>query len=244
MAKSQSEVRAYQRDINQFIRNHKGLDLTLLVVDGKKGPLMSKTVKRIKWLLGFGRKKINSYLTADFRYQLNHPRKAKPVKHSYVQSHPDKARQILHWRKVRVRRGIKRRIARRKAIAREKAISFFSPGIGSFDGKPVAKWMIPKLQWARAHGWQGRLVSGWRSIAYSIQLCYNMCGRPSCPGRCGGASTNHVKADPLPGIVNGAIDVSDYTRFGQLMRRSDCPGPRIFNALGARDPVHFSPSGR
>jgi hypothetical protein len=39
----------------------------------------------------------------------------------------------------------------------------------------------------------------------------------------------------------GAIDVSDYGRFGTLMR--SCPhAPRIFNNL-PHDPVHFSSTG-
>jgi hypothetical protein len=37
--------------------------------------------------------------------------------------------------------------------------------------------------------------------------------------------------------------VSHFVEFGRLMRR--CPhNPRIFNALGARDPNHFSATGR
>ncbi len=111
-------------------------------------------------------------------------------------------------------------------------------GVTRYDGVPVAAWMVPYLQWARANGWRGRLVSGWRDPNYSRSLCMRMCGEPSCPGRCAGLNSNHVgSAEP-----RGAIDVSEYTHFAALMRR--CPlEPRIFNALGARDPVHFSASG-
>ena len=39
------------------------------------------------------------------------------------------------------------------------------------------------------------------------------------------------------------MDVSDFKRFGELMK--SCPlEPRIFNALGADDPNHFSATGR
>jgi hypothetical protein len=39
----------------------------------------------------------------------------------------------------------------------------------------------------------------------------------------------------------GAIDVSDYVRFGELMKR--CPhSPRIFNNLPS-DRVHYSSTG-
>jgi hypothetical protein len=42
---------------------------------------------------------------------------------------------------------------------------------------------------------------------------------------------------------HGAIDVSDFARFGVLMER--CPfRPRLFNALSPIDPAHFSSTGR
>ena len=95
------------------------------------------------------------------------------------------------------------------------------------------------LDWARQNGWKGTLNSGFRDPAYSEKLCISMCGAPSCPGRCAGRASNHAgSSNPA-----GAVDVSDYVTFGQLMRR--CPySPKIFNALGAQDPVHFSASGR
>ncbi len=121
--------------------------------------------------------------------------------------------------------------ANRRAAAKAK-------GVGRYDGVPVALWLIPYLDWAREHGWKGRLVSGWRDPNYSRSLCLRMCGAPSCPGRCAGLSSNHVgSASP-----RGAVDVTDYVTFGRLMER--CPlQPRIYNALGARDPVHFSATG-
>jgi hypothetical protein len=93
--------------------------------------------------------------------------------------------------------------------------------------------------WAREHGWRGQLISGWRSPEHSEQLCFEICGRPTCPGRCAGRASNHSKKQK-PG---GAVDVSDHARFGGLMER--CPfRPRIFNTLGPVDPGHFSSTGR
>ena len=112
-----------------------------------------------------------------------------------------------------------------------------SPLVGTFDGKQVATWLIPYLSWARQHGWQGRLNSGWRDPEHSEKLCMDICGAPTCPGRCAGRYSNHS------GSVKpkGAIAVSDYTRFGQLM--AQCPlSPRIFNDL-PKDLVHFSATG-
>jgi hypothetical protein len=110
-------------------------------------------------------------------------------------------------------------------------------GVGTFDGKLCASWLIPYLTWAREHGWQGKLNSGWRDPVYSEGLCLKMCGAPTCPGRCAGRTSNHA-GDVKP---KGAVDVSDYVRFGQLM--AQCPlSPRIRNNL-PKDLVHFSVSG-
>ena len=99
------------------------------------------------------------------------------------------------------------------------------------------------MDWARHTGhdgvrWQGTLASGWRSPAYSESLCQRMCGAPSCPGRCAGRSSRHSQKT----VAQGAVDVTDYARFGQLM--AHCPiRPAIVNRLGVRDPVHFSVAG-
>lgn len=111
-------------------------------------------------------------------------------------------------------------------------------GTASFDGKTVAAVAIPYLEFARAHGWRGTVTSGYRTPEYSESLCRNMCGAPSCPGRCAGRSSNHSGTSR----THFAIDVSDESTFGQLMARPDAPQPKIFNNLPA-DRIHFSPTG-
>ncbi len=135
-----------------------------------------------------------------------------------------------YWVARRNREIVSKQRANQKAAAA-------ATGVTKFDGVPVAAWMVPHLQWAREHGWKGRLVSGWRDPVYSESLCYRMCGRPSCPGMCAGRASNHAGSQ----APQGAIDVSDYITFGRLMER--CPiEPRIHNAL-PRDLVHFSHRG-
>lgn len=107
-----------------------------------------------------------------------------------------------------------------------------------YDGYKVATWIVPYLKYARAHGWEGYVTSGYRDPAYSESLCYAMCGAPSCPGRCAGKASNHSgNVEP-----KGAVDVSDSARFGRIM--ADCPyDPQLQNNIGATDVVHFSASG-
>jgi hypothetical protein len=218
MALSKSEVELIQRNMNAFCKKLlRGIGP--IMVDGKLGPSTYGRVRTCKFYLGYKRP-INGSINMDFRKRLRHP---KSVRYSSA---------------ARVHRGINRRIAQRKHAKKNDAKAHASSGVEHFDGIPVAAWMVPYLEWGRSHGWRGRLVSGWRDPKYSESLCYRMCGRPRCPGKCAGRSSNHS------GSVKprGAMDVSDYARFGQLMRQ--CPhSPRIFNALGWRDPVHFSASG-
>jgi hypothetical protein len=119
--------------------------------------------------------------------------------------------------------------------------------ISTFEGVPVAAWMVGKapgpngshvnwLQKIRDAGWGGVITSGARTAQHSEELCLQMCGAPTCPGRCAGRTSNHIPVI-YPG---GAVDVSEYTRFGELARQVGAP---LVNALGAADPVHFSPSG-
>jgi hypothetical protein len=243
MARTKEErrqrTRRVQRGINKLSRK-RGLDLRKVIVDGTKGPATNKAIRDAKWLLGFPRKACNKKITKEFIWQLEHPRRAKKPSNKWLEAEPGKAKRKYKWRKGRVRRGLKRRIKRRQWVASNQFRAFLKPGVGTFDGKPVAKVAIPQLRFARANGWRGVLVSGWRDPNYSERLCYNMCGAPSCSGRCAGKSSNHVGNSP----ARYSKDVSDYTKYGQLMARSDCPRPRVFNALGARDPVHYSPNGR
>lgn len=133
--------------------------------------------------------------------------------------------------------GAQRRARQRAAATAAKAAGHALPGLAVFDGKPVAKCMVCHLKWARANGWGGSLVSGFRSAAYSISLCFRICRRPSCPGTCAGATTNHTGQT----CQRFAGDVSDYMKFRALMHECPCK-PRIFNDL-PHDLVHFSPNG-
>jgi hypothetical protein len=129
-----------------------------------------------------------------------------------------------------------RRLHRRKHIRRIRRKSHKpASGVATFDGVPVAAWMVVWLQKARKNGWGGRLVSGYRTPEYSQSLCYGICGAPSCPGLCAGVASNHSGKE----YPAGAVDVTDYNTFENLQSRIGSP---LVNHLPS-DPVHFSVSG-
>lgn len=134
----------------------------------------------------------------------------------------------------------KRRAVRRKLRLLQKS-AHTQPtndqvGLTWLDGKQVAAWIAHDLQIARENGWRGYVVSGYRSPEYSDWLCKQMCGRPSCPGRCAGRISNHSGIN----YPHGAVDVTDYINLKHIAARH---GLRIRNSLPRTDPVHFSASG-
>jgi hypothetical protein len=117
-------------------------------------------------------------------------------------------------------------------------------GLVWLDGKQVPAWIANHLKAARAQNlWNGYVISGYRTPAYSETLCYNICGAPSCPGLCAGRNTNH--ACPPDGVAEpykGAVDLSDPAGFQVYCRRNGNPlignGERL-----PHDRPHFSRSG-
>lgn len=213
---NRNQVRDLQRDLNRFSGKYLA-KFPKLQVDGKRGHATNRRIQSAKWYLGYGgNAQRSSRVTDEFRERLARPKSPDVMPREMLEAGAD-----------------------RRKRQRKRAAQAPSSGVAHFDGRPVAAWLVPYLEWAREHGWTGTLVSGWRDPEHSEELCERMCGAPSCPGRCAGKASNH-SGSVKP---NGALDVSDFARFGQLMQR--CPHePRIFNALGRQDPVHFSASGR
>lgn len=118
-------------------------------------------------------------------------------------------------------------------------------GLVMFDGHQVPSWIVHEvLEPARASGkWKGSVISGYRTPAYSEQLCEHMCGHPSCPGMCAGRATNH--ACPPDGVAEpykGAVDVLDPAGLQSWTRSHG--NPLIGNGqVLPRDLNHFSREG-
>lgn len=112
-------------------------------------------------------------------------------------------------------------------------------GVVTFDGKPCAAWIAADLRRIRELGWDGYLLSGYRTPEYSEGLCRAICGAPSCPGRCAGRASNHSQY-VRPG---GAADL-DPAHIGQALALLRQIGSPLHNAIGPSDPNHVSASGR
>lgn len=119
-------------------------------------------------------------------------------------------------------------------------------GFKTLDGRICPAWIVDEvLLPARNSGvWNGSVVSGYRTPAYSEQLCYGICGAPTCPGRCAGRSTNHAcPPDGKPIKPRGAVDVTDSAGLQRWCRAHGNPLHGNGEML-PYDPVHFSSSGR
>lgn len=102
-------------------------------------------------------------------------------------------------------------------------------GVGKFEGKAVAGWIAPILQYARQQGWKGTVNSGFRTLADQTRI-YNSGVRPAAkPG-----TSNHE----FTGFPGGAVDVSDAASLSRILQRS--PYGKKLVWAGAKDPVHFS----
>jgi hypothetical protein len=217
MPETSASVKATQRALNAFTSKYLS-KVTPISEDGVKGRATNSRIMLCKYYVGYGAHR-DAKTTRVFLQRIRSPHNRKLfTKGMYSTSFIRRARQ-------------------RARAASEQVKAVATPGATTFDGVPVAKWLVPYLKWARSHGWQGKLVSGYRSPAYSDSLCRKMCGAPSCPGLCAGRASNHSGSS----VGHGALDVSDYFKFGEVIAK--CPlSPRIFNDL-PRDRVHFSANG-
>ena len=104
-----------------------------------------------------------------------------------------------------------------------------APGVGTFDGKPVANWIIPILKYARKHGWTGRVNSGYRTFAEQTAACATGVKPCATPG-----TSNH-EGSTFP---RGAVDVSNAAQLSAILLQSPYASTLVW--AGAKDPVHFS----
>jgi hypothetical protein len=131
----------------------------------------------------------------------------------------EKAKWRARWNGIR-------KIYRRKKIQVLKRIladdQVDNPSWGTriMDGKAVPNWIADILQDCRDNGWPGIVISGFRDPDFSEQLCFDMCGHPTCPGTCGGRFSNHA-CPPSGDCVDGegATDNSEWGTLDSVLQR-------------------------
>jgi len=105
-------------------------------------------------------------------------------------------------------------------------------GVAEFDGKPVASWIKPLLEYARQKGWKGTVNSGYRSDAEQTRI-YRSGVRPAAkPKALGGGGSNHS----LTSFLHGAVDVSDPETLNKILKAKNSR----LKWAGNADKVHFS----
>ncbi len=158
--RAEPHVKDLQSALNRFTSKYLE-NVSPLIVDGVEGPSTKKRLRRVKYYLGYrGAEQRSASYTPKLLRHMAHPRSPR------------------HANPAKLARALARRRKQHKLAATAAAVT---AGVATFDGKPVAAWMKPYLDWARAHGWQGTLNSGYRTPEYSEHLCREMCGAPSCP---------------------------------------------------------------
>ena len=109
-----------------------------------------------------------------------------------------------------------------------------SSGAANFEGKQVAGWIAPALEYARKKGWTGSVNEGVRSVATQTRY-YNefIAGKRNGPVAKPGTS-HHQKTD----WPHGAIDVDGAEQLSRILRNSPWRNKLVW--AGAKDPPHFS----
>lgn len=200
-------------------------------IDGKLGPITDKTAGFMAWTKGAPPELVGHLHRGQFHDITLHQFKivVGQVERPKLWIANDKDRRPIEERL---------REEHRKAVAKAKAQI---DGVVTFDGLPCAGWIAHELTRAREHGWGGVLVSGYRTPQHSQDLCFAMCGAPSCPGRCAGLSSNHCCPPSFKcQRPEGAADVTLYDQLLEILRRIGSP---LKGGMLPSDPVHFSATG-
>jgi hypothetical protein len=116
-------------------------------------------------------------------------------------------------------------------------------GVVTFDGLSVAAWIVPSLQWARAHGWTGHVVSGFRDCEHQKRAAAQFAAEQ---GRTvaqiyphGPCASNHVGA----AHPRGAVDVTNPQQLDQVLRNNPNHPKLVWGGPVIGDTVHFSATG-
>lgn len=109
-------------------------------------------------------------------------------------------------------------------------------GLGSFDGRSVAQWIVPELQYAQAHGWKGSITSGYRPPGQVV----------SGPVVAPQGHSEHQGTQYPSGAVDfgGPFDAAGKANREAFERATaGYQGHKLIPATGFRDDGHMSATG-
>jgi hypothetical protein len=214
-------VKELQIEVNKTFKRRE-FPWRTIDTDGRFGDDTERAAHFAGWLIGFSPS------------QLQKIRDGTITAHAYGLLVHDKARSDAMKKRDRERRLMAKKL---RFLHDHPGRRTRAKGVTTFDGKPVAAWMVKWLKKSRANGWSGHVESGYRTPKHSEQLCLDRCGHPSCPGTCAGRTSNHSgKVFPA-----GAVDVSLGTE-AEFAAIQPGIGSPLKNAVPT-DRNHFSVSG-
>jgi TP901 family phage tail tape measure protein len=109
-------------------------------------------------------------------------------------------------------------------------------GLGMFDGRLVADWIIPELKYARAHGWRGHITSGYRSPTQVV----------NSPVKAAQGHSEHQGTQWPHGAVDfgGPYDPAGLAnKLAFVAATAGYKGHKLLPAQGFRDDGHMSGTG-
>lgn len=232
-------VKQLQRGLDHELKHFK-FAWRKVKIDGKPGPRTFDAANMVGWLKGFS------------------PDELRKISHGHISQRPF---EILIGKTARTSE-MEKRAKERQPLAEKRRKKYHylkahpqtaPAGSNTFDGEAVPAWFVGRapsktrsgktvtrnwLQEIRDAGWPGELISGIRTPQHSEELCFGICGAPSCSGTCAGRSSNHNCTGSCP-YPEGAGDFTSPESFNEISARIDCP---LINRL-PNDPNHHSVSG-
>lgn len=111
------------------------------------------------------------------------------------------------------------------------------------NDKPIAKWIVPILKWAVAHGWKGEVVSGYRTDSEQIAAATKYAAELGVPVLHeypdGPLASNHCGTT----YPKGAVDVTEAAELNSILHSYPNSPTLIWAENTIEDGVHFSSNG-
>jgi hypothetical protein len=107
------------------------------------------------------------------------------------------------------------------------------------DGVKVVTWIADRLDWARSQGWDGKVVSGYRTYREQ-QLLHDSWRRGERPGPVAKPGQSNHQGRRAP---RGAVDVTQGDELERILQQQPDHWLQL-KPFGPGDRPHFSATGR